>query len=222
MTRRPWLPWEVEFLRQHYADALTVHLAEVLGTSVERVLRKANAMGLKKSVELIAATARERTSRPDHGGRRTRIQPGQEPWNKGKPGSTGHHPNCRATQFQPGKRPHTWVPVGSYRVVPDGTLERKVNDLPGPNNLRWKPVARLVWEEAHGPVPAGHTVVFRPGQKTTDPELVTLDRLECISRAELMARNTVHRYPKEIAQAVQLMGALKRQINQRAKEVQTP
>jgi hypothetical protein len=32
-----------------------------------------------------------------------------------------------------------------------------------------------------------------------------------------MARNTLHRYPKPIAQAIQLRGALNRQINKRVR-----
>jgi hypothetical protein len=32
----------------------------------------------------------------------------------------------------------------------------------------------------------------------------------------MMARNTVHRYPKEVALAIQARGALVRQINKRA------
>ncbi len=48
-------------------------------------------------------------------------------------------------------------------------------------------------------------------------EHITLDRLECITRRENMARNTVHNLPKELARLVQLQGAVKRQINKRSK-----
>lgn len=66
---------------------------------------------------------------------------------KGMKGNTGVHPNCRRTQFEKGSRPHTWLPVGSYRVVPGGSghttliLEKKVNDLPGPNKRAVAPGA---------------------------------------------------------------------------------
>lgn len=58
-TLHRWAEWEQEFLRRHYADALTVDLAAVLGVPAKRILAKANAMGLKKSISLIAETARE-------------------------------------------------------------------------------------------------------------------------------------------------------------------
>jgi hypothetical protein len=48
--------------------------------------------------------------------------------------------------------------------------------------------------------------------------IITLGRLELISRAENMRRNSYHtRYPKEVAQLIQLRGALNRQINKRLK-----
>lgn len=47
--------------------------------------------------------------------------------------------------------------------------------------------ARRVWERVHGPVPEGHTVVFRPGMRTTANAEITVDRLECIVRGDAAA-----------------------------------
>ena len=72
----------------------------------------------------------------------------------------------------------------------------------------------LVWIEHHGPVPRGCVVVFKPGQKTADLQQITIDRIECITRAELMLRNSSWtNLPPEVARLVQLRGALNRQIN---------
>jgi hypothetical protein len=214
--RRYWLAWEVEFLRRTYADSLTADLARVLGMPQRSVLAKANALGLHKSVEVIAEVARERSRRPDHGGRAHQFRTGHTTWNKG----THFDPGGRSaeTRFKPGSKPHTWVPVGSYRVTADGALELKTGDDPGPYTVRWTPVARLVWEAAHGPIPAGHSVVFKPGMRTTDPELLTVDRMECLTRQQLMARNTVHQYGPLVASIAQLRGAINRQINKRTKD----
>lgn len=127
-------------------------------------------------------------------------------------------PGTSATRFQPGQRPHTWLPVGSYRISPDGHLERKVNDLPGANHVRWHPVARLVWEAINGPVPKGHMVVFRPGRKTAKLEDITLDRVECITRGENARRNHPQSKSPELGKLVQLRGAITRQINRRTRE----
>lgn len=212
-----WTPEHVAHLKAHYADTLTVDLAPLYGRTIKQVLAKANALGLHKSIELIAETARERSSRPGHGSQATRIQPGQEPWNKGTHYTAGGR--SAETRFKPGVRPHTWVPIGSYRLVEGPVLEQKVNDLPGPNSVRWKPVSRLVWEAAHGPIPDGHAVVFKPGRQTVELELITPDALECLSRAELMRRNSFRAtLPPEWQKLVQLRGVLTRTINRKTKE----
>lgn len=219
-----WSEFEVEVLRKHYATTLTTDLADLLNRPVSRLLAKANALGLKKSRELIAETARKRIEEdPSHGSRRTRIQPGTPPPNKGLKHPPGWAPGRMAdTQFKPGKRPHTWVPVGSLTVNADGYLDRKVADGQGPRHKFWKPVHRLVWEEANGPVPDGHVVVFKVGRKSTDPALITLDAVELVTRSELMRRNSFHNnYPPELVEITRLRAQITRQINNRRKEEQT-
>lgn len=109
--------------------------------------------------------------------------------------------------------------MGSFRVTDDGLLEQKYSDDPGPPKARWRSYARIVWEREHGPIPAGHVVAFRPGQATADPPLVTLDRLELLTRRQLLGRNSVHTiYPPELARLVQLRGVLTRAISDRSKK----
>jgi len=119
------------------------------------------------------------------------------------------------TRFQPGQMPANRAPIGTLRINADGYLDRKISSTGYPP-ADWCALHRLVWIEAHGPVPAGHVVVFKPGRRTTQIEDITLDAVELVTRQEQMARNTVHRYPKEVALAIQARGALVRQINKRA------
>jgi hypothetical protein len=215
--RHRWTDDQVEHLRQHYASTLTVDLAATLGVRASRILAKANALGLYKTTALISETARQRTMAPGHGSLASRIKPGTVPWNKGIQGERV----SPDTEFKPGNRPHTWVPVGSHRINADGYLDRKVTDDGGPSQ-RWQPVHRLVWIDAHGPVPAGHIVTFKPGRRTTDLVQITLDAIELVTRAENMRRNSYHtNYPPELRSLVQLRGALQRQINRTAKEAET-
>jgi hypothetical protein len=81
-------------------------------------------------------------------------------------------------------------------------------------------VHRLVWEDANGPVPEGHIIVFRPGQRTTQETEITIDRIECISRADNARRNHPARKSHELAKLVQLKDAITRQVNRIAKESQ--
>jgi hypothetical protein len=217
---RYWREWELDFLRRHYSSNPTEPIAAALRRPLKRVLAKANALGLRKSRELIAAIAAERSARPGHGGKAHQFKPGLVPWNKGTKGLVGVQPECRATQFKPGSRPHTWVPVGSFRVSADGVLELKVHDEPGAHNQakRWRNFSQVVWERDVGPIPPGHIVVFRAGLRTTEPALVTADRLECISRAENVRRNSVHKLAPELRELVHIRSRLTRAINTKARQ----
>ena len=225
MTRKPWTNVELALLDANFADSRTDDLACALGRGYSQVAQKAAARGLRKSPAYLAGPEAHRFDGLK--GMGTRIQPGSVPWNKGKPGSTGTHPACRATQFQkgrPAREARNYLPIGSLRICASGYLERKTTDdaeiAPA---RRWVAVHRLVWEAANGAVAPGHLIVFRNGRRTTDIEKVTLDSLELVTRAENMHRNSVHsKYPPEVARLVQLRGALTRQINRKAKEAETP
>ena len=218
-AKRWWKPEEEAYLREHYADTLTTEIARHLGCAEKRVLSKAHAMGLHKSRALIAEIGRLRTAVPGHGAHRTVFQPGSTPWNKGKPYVAGGR--SADTRFRPGSKPHTTLPLGSHRIVINKSggpvLERKISDEPGPSNKRWHTVHRLVWEAEHGPCPLDHVIVFKPGRRTLDPALITLDAVECITREQLMERNSIHRLPPEFAEVARLKGQLVRAINHKTK-----
>lgn len=216
MTRLRWTPELEQAMRTHYAHTRTEDLARMLGLPLHKVLGKAWRMGLHKDRSLIAELARERSNAPGHPSQAHRWAPGHRPWNAGVAGSTGQHPNSRATQFRPGNKPHTWVPVGSLRLK--DAVEIKYSDAPGPPSRRWMFLGRYLWEQAHGPVPKGHLVVFKAGRATTDPARITLDAVELITRRENMQRNTCHRLPKPLERVIQLRGVLTRAINRRAKD----
>ena len=78
----------------------------------------------------------------------------------------------KATQFKPGNKPKNYMPVGSLVVGSGGYLRRKVAD---PNT--WVFEHRRVWEEAYGPIPEGHRIVFLDGDKTN----VSLDNMDLLS-----------------------------------------
>lgn len=225
MRGKPWTQTQIDMLLALYPTHSGPQIAQQIGRDVPSIYAKAAKLGLRKSREVIAQMARERTSDPSHPARATMFKPGQKTWNKGIKGSTGLHANCRATQFQPGqlngRAVHLVAPLGTLRINPDGALERKMTEIHGAPHLRWHPVSRLVWEAAHGKVPPGHIVVFKPGTKTNVLEEITLDKLELISRAERMRRNSLHtNYPPELARVVHLRGALTRQINRKSQEHQ--
>lgn len=219
--RKLWSELEVELLRKNYADTRTEDLAAVLGRDLQHVYAKAKKLGLAKSAEYLASPAACRLRRGDDVGKPYRFRKGSVPPNKGlrRPGFAPG--NMASTQFKKGQMPHTWLPVGSYRINGDGWVEVKFSEEPGPYMNRWEPVHRRVWRLANGPIPPKHAVVFRPGRRTTDPALITLDAIECITQVELMRRNSIHNMPKELVEVTLLRGRLNRAINKRAKEAET-
>lgn len=228
MKRRAWTTAEDALLTQRYATRSAAECAAELGRSVSSVQQRVHVLGLAKSAEWIAERTRQRWAEGRHErSRKAQFRAGQAAWNKGVPQVEWMPADARcrteATRFKPGELTgaarHNYQPVGSLRITRDGQLQRKVTDDPTLYPARrWVSVARLVWKAANGPVPAGHAVAFRDGRTTTVETEITLDRLELVTRAELMRRNSRHtRYPPELNQLIQLKGALNRKINRRAK-----
>lgn len=210
--RRVWSQLELDVLCREFADSRTDALAVLLGRTYGAIANKALELGLKKSAAFLASPAARRLN--GSAGLVHRFLPGNLPWNKGQ----RYAPRGRSAQthFRHGQAPKNTLPLGSYRIGPDNYLEQKISDLPGPPKMRWKAVHRLVWEAAHGPIEPGHVVVFRPGRRSTRLDDITPDALETVTRAQLMARNSVHNLPPELAQLVQLRGVLNRKINERS------
>lgn len=213
-TRVFWTPEQIELLRNHYPDTRSCELVGIVGRDIASIYAKASQLGLKKSAAFMASPASGRTT--GRQGIGTRFTKGQESWNKGlhyMPGGRGAE-----SRFKKGHKYNEESPLGALRVNADGYLERKTSMTVNPPARRWVAVHRLVWIEANGPLPDGHIVVFKPGTKTTDPAEITPDKVELVSRAENMKRNSYHNYPKEIAQLIQLRGAIQRKINRRMKD----
>lgn len=205
-NKRLWTEAEQQLLRDRYADEDTAQIAADLGRSIDQVYAKAYALGLHKSEEFLEACLKRCGEQRAEHGRATRFQKGLVPWNKGLTGipSKGR---MKETQFRKGNKPGNWLPIGSHRTSQDGYLQRKVTDTGYPPR-DWISVHVLLWEEHNGPVPPGHCLCFKDGNK----QHIELENLELITRAERMRRNTIHRYPPELKDAIRTVSKLKRTI----------
>lgn len=191
---RPWNEAEDAALRQMYEIMPSPAVAVALGRSKASIKNMVNKLGIKKG--------------HNSGG----FPLGNVPWNKGTHFTAGGR--SAETRFRKGQLSGRALllkqPVGALRINVDGYLERKIND-DLPFIRRWRAEHLVLWEAVNGPLPDGYAVVFRDGDKTN----IALENLECITRAELMRRNSHHNHGPEIAALVQLRGALSRQINRR-------
>lgn len=211
--RRPWSLADIRELRALYPDTETSALVRMLKRSIPAIYGMAGKLGLVKSAAYMASPAAYRFRRGTHPGLATQFRPGHVPANKGlrRPGWA---PGRMAqTQFKKGDWPRNKDPeyyvLGALRINSDGYIDMRVSFDAGAKG--WRALHRILWEDAHGPVPHGHIVVFRNRDKLD----VELGNLELITYAENMRRNTVHNLPRPLKETIHALGQLKRRIREK-------
>jgi hypothetical protein len=162
--------------------------------------------GLKKSREWIAEKARQQSSDPNHGGRKTLFAKGGVSWNKGKKGL--YHPNSAATYFKKGHVPHNKCKVGDVRKPADYWKVK----IAEPN--AWEFCHIFNWRKAHGEIPPGLCVSFRDGNINN----YELENLELLTKAELFQKHWIHNLPEDLKEVIYTLGSLKRRINHAKKQ----
>ena len=195
MNGRPWTDKENSILREMYSECFAGEIGALLGRSKSSVYAQAQKLGLKSSEEKIRRSGLVNVDHP----------------NKGKKMSPELYARCAPTMFKKGRPSLNRKPVGSERVNIYGYIEVKVAE---PN--RWMLKHRLAWEQANGPIPPGHNVQFRNGNKLD----CRLDNLYLITkRDQLKNENSMYaRYPKELQYVMKLKGALNRRIHKLEKD----
>lgn len=222
MNGKPWTDSDRQLLRALYPDRPTRELAALFQRPVTSVYAAASKLDLRKSEAFLrgpeSGILRKGQTRP--GCIATQFQKGQIPANKGlrRPGWAPGR--MRDTQFRKGERTgiaaRNWKPIGTILPDSDGYLRIKVREAifgtepTGFGNVRvWPMLQRHTWEQHNGPVPAGHVVAF----KDHDRRNCAIENLELIPRSELARRNRMWTvYPRELAEAIQLNGVLKRKL----------
>ena len=132
-------------------------------------------------------------------GRTGRFEKGSVPANKGKKWDEFMSPEAqarsRATCFKKGILPADTKPIGWERVDRDGYTYVKVKMRPSRSDCNDNFVAkhRLIWETANGPIPPGHVVLFKDGDKTN----FSLENLVCISRQTAAVMNRLDLYSED-------------------------
>jgi len=154
---------QAEFLKEHVCGRGNVELTEIFNAHFDLSLGLNQIKAYKKNHKLDS-------------GLDGRFPTGHVPANKGVKGAGGWEP----TQFKKGGMPWNYKPVGSERVNSEGYVDIKIAD---PNKWRAKHV--LAWEDASGPVPKGHVLIFGDGNKFN----IELNNLILVSRKQLVRLN---------------------------------
>jgi hypothetical protein len=150
-----------------------------------------------------------------------RIKKGNIPSNKGKKQIEYMSPETiertKATRFKKGNLPGNTLFDGAVSIRHEhkyrkgGNITKYIRISKG----KWKELQIYNWEKINGPVPKGFVLACKNG-----------DRLNCepsnwflLSMADNVRRNSIHNYPKEIVDTIQLMGRMKRKINTKLKKL---
>ncbi len=207
-----WTAEQAELVKARYPDEDSRALADEIGCTVHQLHTKAHRLGVYKTVEYkqkVAEFPRVKASQ---------FMPGEVPWNKGKSYPQPHNPT-RFKKNRPIEQHANYRPIGSFRLSKEGYWEVKwCDDRSIMPIKRWKGYHRLVWEQHRGSIPKGHIIVFKDRKKGVTPDEITIDMLECISRAENANRNHPNNKSPELAKLCQLKGAITRQVNRILKE----
>ncbi len=183
---------QVQFLRDNYQGR---SVAELTALFNERFVAAMTVLQIKAFVSNRGITS----------GRTGRFGKGSKPWNLGVKGCMGANP----TSFKKGSVPPNRKPLGAERICSkDGFVLVKIaetNPYTGfPTRYKHKHVH--VWEQNHGPVPKGHVVSFRDGDKLNcEP-----GNLMLLTRKELLCLN-LHNYretPDELKPSVLALAKL--------------
>lgn len=216
--RRFWSKEDLTRISELYPEHPTAEVARLLGRGIDAVYRAAFKLRITKTPEFLKANCRLQEGTAV--GRAYRFPKGYTPANKGIRRPGWNRGRMRETQFKKGERSgmaaKKWVPIGTIRLASDGYLRIKVREAVfgeptgWGNPDAWPQYHRHVWKQHNGPIPPKHIVIFKDGDRTN----CAIGNLELISMAENARRNRMWgRYPRELAEAIQLNGTLKRKLN---------
>lgn len=193
---------EKRIIERMFPNTYTQRIADKLGRSYSTIANYAHSAGIKKSDEFRQMELARQGERLKQSGAAHRFSKGTIPPNKGKKMSPELYAKCAPTMFKKGQAPHNTTYDGHERISVDGYVEIRVAQ--GKYVLKH----RLVWEQANGPIPEGMALVFKDNNKLN----MNLDNLKLVTRAELMARNTIQRYPVELQNTIKTLSKLKKHL----------
>lgn len=206
--RDTWTEEQIRVLIEKYPHCNGRDIAISIGRSYSAVLNKAWGLNLKKSPEFLKEIGCRLAE--SEAGIAARFKPGLTPKNKGKKQfeymSAEKIEKTKATRFKPGHKPHNtkYDNAISIRTDKSGIAYKCIRI----KESKWKLLHRHVWEKAYGEIQDGHNIVFKDG----DSMNCALENLECVSNKELMLRNTLHQWPKDVQEIIMLRNQLNKNL----------
>lgn len=189
-----WTPDMDNVLKENYPYKETSEVAKMLGLTTKQILCRARRLKLHKSPEVVKGI-RENGM----------FLKGHVPFNKGMKQhefmTAEQIEKTKATRFVKGQVPVNIKEIGYERISVDGYVEVKTE-----KGFVLK--HRMIWEKHNGPIPKGHIVRFKNGNKLD----IRIENFELVTCAQNMKDNTIHNYPPEIKTAIRSIANINRRI----------
>ena len=188
-------PWQSEYIKKNYLELPEKTLAKHIGRSGTAVRIRLRQLGLVIPAEIIEKRKKE-----------SQFSKGNISHNKGKKQEEFMSPEAiertKKTRFQKGSIPHNTKYNGYERIGKDGYVEIRVR------RGKFMHKHRLVWEKEKGPIPEGHLVCFKDGNRRN----FEIDNLELIDMKENMIRNSLQRFPEEVRPSLKLIWEINNEL----------
>ncbi len=202
-----WTPEEDEILRREHGKLTVEQLYNLLpDRSRSAIKNRRNTLGLRLDDTV-------RAERSTIG----QFKKGNIPFTKGKK-QTDYMSNeaiekTKIGHFRKGWQPRNTKFDGAESLRIEVGTQRKYLYIRLQRN-KWVEKHRLIWEQEHGKIAPGYNIVFKDGNTLN----CTIENLECISDAEIMARNTIRRFPIEVQETIHALHKLKNRIKKYEKQ----
>jgi len=164
---------EQDFIAEHYKGILTADLTDMLNKEFGTDYKPSQLRSYKKNRHMSSGV--DGTFRAT--GRRFKIPKGTR------------IPGSEKGWFKKGQMPHNHMEVGAQVFTFDGYIKVKIAE---PNY--WEFLHKLVWQEANGPIPPEHNIIFLDGNKQN----CSLENLYCIPKDEYGALQSLRSENPEI------------------------
>ena len=204
--RRMWTQSEIDKVVELYPTHYTKDISAILGRSDRSVYGIAHKLGLKKDEEFRSREYAIQAARLKKSGAAFRFTKGFSPVNKGKKMNLDVYEKVKHTFFKKGRTPLNAYPEGTEVIRSDSGKQYRMIKVPGIKKLVYKHT--YLWATSVGDIPKGYNIVFRDNDSLN----CTLDNLECISDKQLLERNSIVRYPKEVRSVLYQISKLNKKI----------
>lgn len=200
-----WTPEMDAQLSELFPVNRSKDVAIIMGITTTAVVNRAHQKGLKKESAYILLRWAENIEALKKSGKAYKFEKGHKPVQTGTRLSEETKRKISASLMNRNHQRHNELTLGSERVDIHGYTRVKVE---GQRLLAYK--HRYLWEQAHGPIPAGHAVIFADGNRSN----FDLSNLVCVSKGELAIKNNFKKYGPEIAESILLLSQIKRKLKE--------